>query len=423
MNGSGSPGFRGAVWAAGLVGGLLLLVGLVRWDRATRTTDVTAVDRPTITVGGAAAPPTVAPAAAMPAAPAAPTAAEREAMAGLREIEERVVQARDELNRVTDTLEKKQRELADAEKQAAANNRPVAVAARDEDRERLEKEIADLRGRVAEGDAKIKAAEDSLAKVRAEQAAKGKDQRPGAVNAAPKPVDPNTLGRGRIVDQQTKFDQRRFRDPAMPRFVANQAAVAAAGSSGAAAGGGGNFPGATAFGDIARGQAEFVRAVGERNLNDSKAFINVKTANAMELENKMALTETFFEMRRINRTARALEAGPRPTMDQVVQYARMQAPRRLSSLELDPLTGDINWPRVLTDKPYKRTREFVEDQFRLRAKNGGSVDYAQFEVFDKAMDSFEEKLEANVKKYRVADYGKGKNFLESLRVEYDLPVQ
>jgi len=399
-----------------MLGGFLLLLGIIRWDRATRPHEADSADRPTIVAA-----PAIAPGMQRAAVPAEPSDDVRKAAASLRDIEAKVMEARDEFNRVTQKLEQKQRELADAEKQAVANDRPVAVPARDEERERLDQEVMDLRKLVAEGEAKIKATEETLATLKAEQAAKAGNQRPGAVAA--KPVDPNSLGRGRIVDQQTKFDARRFRDPSMPRFVPNQAAIAAAGSGGASRGGGINFPGATAFGDIARGQAEFARAAGEFNLNSSKAMINAQTAKAMALENKLAFTETFFENRRINRAARALEAGPRPTMDQIVTFARMQAPRRLSSLELDPVTGEIAWPRVLTDKPYKSHRAFIEEQFRLRAKTGGSIDYAQFEVFDKALESFEEKLQANVKKYRVADYGKGRNFLESLRFEYDLPVQ
>ncbi len=342
-------------------------------------------------------------------------AAERE----LADTEARLVEARRQLKVAEAKLEERNQEIAGARKpaadeQAAAPARPVAVpAVEDEGRAGLVEELAALRKQLADSQAKADKARQDLEKLRA--------ARPNA--PAAKPIDPNTLGRGAIVDQQTKFDPRRFRDPSMPKFAANAAAVAAAGSGGAARGGGVVFPGSTVGGDIARSQAEFVRAAGEYNLNTSKGMINMQTAKSMEIENRLRWTETFFEMRRVNRTARALEAGPRPTMEQVVRYARMQAPRRLSSLELDPITGDISWPVVLQDSPYIENRAFLEEQFRMRAKSGGSFDYAQFDTVEAAFENFKANLLTNVSKYSGRRYGEARNFLDSLKLEFELPVK
>jgi hypothetical protein len=296
----------------------------------------------------------------------------------------------------------------------------VAVpAAVDEERRQLAREVEDLRKQVADNKAKADAQKQDLDKLRADQAG---GKRPGAM--AVKPDDPNTLGRGRIVDQQTKFDPRRFRDPAMPKFEPNAAAVAAAGSGGAARGGGGIlFPGSTVGGDIARGQAEFIRAAGEFNLNNSKSAINLQTSKSMEMENRLRWTETFFEMRRVNRTNRALEAGPRPTMEQVVYYARMQAPRRLSSTQLDPVTGEIVWPPLLTDKAFTDNREILQSKFKQRAQQGGSIDIAQIEEVETAVDDFKDELKEVGLRRSPKRYGAARTFLDSLKLEYELPVQ
>lgn len=337
----------------------------------------------------------------------------------LADMEARLVEARKQLKAAQSQLEERNKEIAGADKpaadeQAGAPARPVAMpAVDDEERLAAAEEIAALRKQLADSQAKADKARQDLDKARA--------ARPNA--PAAKPIDPDTLGRGAIVDQQTRFDPRRFRDPSMPKFTANAAAVAAAGSGGAARGGGVVFPGSTVGGDIARSQAEFVRAAGEFNLNNSKSMINMQTAKSMEIENRLRWTETFFEMRRVNRTARALEAGPRPTMEQVVRYARMQAPRRLSSLELDPVTGDISWPVVLKDSPYDENRAFLEEQFRMRAKSGGSFDYAQFETVEAAVEHFKANLLANVSKYSGRRYGEARNFLDSLKLEFELPVK
>ena len=365
------------------------------------------------------------------ASDAAADRATAEAEQALTDVEAKLVVARKELKATEEKLEEKKRALERAalvgappakpaeDQPAAALDRPVAVpAAVDEERRQLAREVEDLRKQVADNKAKADAQKQDVEKRRAEQAG---GKRPGAV--AVKAADPDTLGRGRIVDQQTRFDPRRFRDPALGKFEPDAAAVAAAGSGGAARGGGIVFPGSTAGGDIARGQAEFIRAAGEFNLNNSKSAINLQTAKSKEMDNRLRWTETFFEMRRVNLTNRAIEAGPRPTMDQVVHYARMQAPRRLASTQLDPVTGEIVWPPLLTDKAFTDNREFLQGKFKERAQQGGSIDIAQIEEVETAVDDFKDELKEVGLRRSSKRYGAARTFLDSLKLEYKLPVQ
>jgi|GEM_PF-333981 len=356
----------------------------------------------------------------------------------LADTEAKLVAAKKELRATEEKLEDRKRALERAavagaaplppadDKPAAAGaaalERPVAARAADDDeRRRLAREVEDLRKQVADNKAKADARKEDVDKLRADQAG---GKRPGAVGVAVKAADPNTLGRGRIVDQQTKFDPRRFRDPTLGTFAPNAAAVAAAGSGGAARGGGGILmAGSTVGGDIARGQAEFIRAAGEFNLNNSKTAINLQTAKSMEMDNRLRWTETFFEMRRVNRTNRALEAGPRPTMDQVVHYARMQAPRRLASTALDPVTGEIVWPLLLTDSAFTDNREFLQGKFKERAQQGGSIDIAQIEEVETAVEDFKDELKEVGLKRSPKRYGAARSFLDSLKLEYELPFQ
>jgi hypothetical protein len=368
------------------------------------------------------------------ASDAAADQAAAEAEQALTDVEAKLVVARRELKATEEKLEDKKRALERAavagappakpaeDQPAAAIDRPVAVpAAVDEERRQLAREVEDLRKQVADNKAKADAQKQDVEKRRAEQAG---GKRPVAVGLAVKAADPDTLGRGRIVDQQTRFHPRRFRDPALGKFEPDAAAVAAAGSGGAARGGGGILmPGSTAGGDIARGQAEFIRAAGEFNLNNSKTAINLQTAKSKEMDNRLRWTETFFEMRRVNRTNRAIEAGPRPTMDQVVHYARMQAPRRLASTQLDPVTGEIVWPPLLTDKAFTDNREFLQGKFKERAQQGGSIDIAQIEEVETAVDDFKDELKEVGLRRSSKRYGAARTFLDSLKLEYELPVQ
>lgn len=340
----------------------------------------------------------------------------------LRETEHRLAATREDLAAAMARLDEKMKAVdAGRQQPDEAPQRPVAVAAPDDrGREQMEAQMDSLRKRLDEAIAESAQTKQELERVK--QLAEKRQAVPAA--APPKrPQDPNTLGRGAIVDQQTRFDPRRFRDPNMPVAPANPAATAAAGSASAGGGGGGgSFAGSTAWGDMLRGQGELARGMGQYNLDTSKGIINLQSAKSMEIGNRLKWTETFFEMRRINRTNRALEAGPRPTIEQVVTFARMQAPRRLTSLELDPVTGTITWPIVLKDSPYLDERKFLEDQFEMRAAAGGSTDFAQFETVGAAIDTLKGKLKDNVTKYPPRKYGESRTFLDSLQREFELPL-
>ena len=110
-------------------------------------------------------------------------------------------------------------------------------------------------------------------------------------------------------------------------------------------------------------------------------------------------------------------------MDQVVHYARMQAPRRLASTQLDPVTGEIVWPPLLTDKAFTDNRDFLQGKFKERAQLGGSIDIAQIEEVETAVDDFKDELKEVGLRRSPKRYGAARTFLDSLKLEYELPVQ
>lgn len=310
----------------------------------------------------------------------------------LRETEAKLAAAHDDLTEALAKLTAKKRD--DAEPADQPGKRPAVVANDafvDAQIRRLEEQLAETR-------AESEKAKRELADAR-KQAFDEADRQAAAAKPA---AAPGGLGRGAILDQQVRVDPRRFSN--LPERPPNAAAVAAAGAASAG------------------GQGEFARGVGQFNLDTSRAMINLETARSLGIENRMRWTETFFEMRRVNRINRAFEAGPRPTMEQVVRFARMQAPRRLTGLELDPLTGEIAWPLVLTDDAYDDDREFLDAEFRERAARTGSLDYARFEPVNTRVDELKVKLKANVSKYPPARYGEARTFLDSLQREFQMPV-
>ena len=172
----------------------------------------------------------------------------------------------------------------------------------------------------------------------------------------------------------------------------------------------------------AYGMSEMMRAQGYENLQNSQAAKNWEEAKTLEIQNRLRWTETYFEMRKVNRESRAEEAGPRVTQEQAIRMAKMAAPQRLGSTQLDPVTGHIEYPMILTDDGYKPYRDELDTMFAHRAASGGSIQYSDYQAIQKTVSEFVDALKKRVKEYAAGDYGKARNFLDSLAHEAAMPA-
>ena len=169
------------------------------------------------------------------------------------------------------------------------------------------------------------------------------------------------------------------------------------------------------------GMSEVLRAQGARNLDNSEAAKNWEDAKTLEIQNRLRWTETYFEMRKVNREARAAEAGPAITQEQAIRMAKMKAPSRLGSTQLDPVTGHISYPMILTAETYTDYRNRLDKLFSERAAAGGSIRYEQFQDIQTTVSQFIDALKKRVTEYAAADYGPARTFLESLAHEARMP--
>jgi hypothetical protein len=163
-----------------------------------------------------------------------------------------------------------------------------------------------------------------------------------------------------------------------------------------------------------RGLAAVVQAKGYANLQNSEAAKNWEEAKTLDMQNKLRWSETYFEMRQVNRDKRADEGGPRVTQDQAIRLAKMAAPPRLQSTQLDPVTGHIEYPLILTADIYTQYRNRLDSLFSQRAASGGSIRYDDFKAIETTISQFVELLEKHVSDYASGDYGHARNFLDSL---------
>jgi hypothetical protein len=170
------------------------------------------------------------------------------------------------------------------------------------------------------------------------------------------------------------------------------------------------------------GLASVVRAQGYANLKNSEAAKNWEEAKTLEMQNRLRWTETYFEMRQVNRDKRSAEAGPPVTQEQAIRLAKMAAPPRLGSTQLDPVTGHIEYPLILTADIYKQYRERLDSLFARRASSGGSIRYDDFVAIQSTVSQFVETLQQHVSDYAAGDYGRARNFLDSLVNEARQPA-
>jgi len=172
---------------------------------------------------------------------------------------------------------------------------------------------------------------------------------------------------------------------------------------------------------VQRGMADVIRSAGAYNLMTSEAMNNVEDAKRKYIDNRVHSTEKYFEMRDINRKARAAERGPRPSMEDMIRYSDARKPNRLSPSELDPLTGNITWPGILRGGQYDGDRKKLEDLYSLRAFNG-YLNGDQLMQVNGSITSMQAALKQNVRNLPPQSYVQAKAFLESLAYESSLPA-
>lgn len=169
------------------------------------------------------------------------------------------------------------------------------------------------------------------------------------------------------------------------------------------------------------GMSSMMRAQGYQNLQNSEAAKNYGQATTQLINNRKKWTETYFEMRKINREARAEEAPSRISHEDAIRLAKAVAPPRLGSTQLDPVTGHIEYPLVLQDKIFTPYRTELDSLFADRASSGSSLQFDQWQAIRQTVSKFIEVLKEHVHDYPSSEYGKARIFLNSLSREASLP--
>jgi len=170
---------------------------------------------------------------------------------------------------------------------------------------------------------------------------------------------------------------------------------------------------------FARGLGDVIRSQGAYNLMTSKAAINATEAQRNDIQNREQWTNTYFQMRRENRVARAEEQGPRPTAEELVRYAQMGKPKPLGPNQLDAVSGKIYWPRSLGTDQFASSRGQLDELFAKRARYG-DISMEDLMKIQAETNKMINQLNQQIRDIPPMEYTAAKQFLVSLAYEVQI---
>jgi hypothetical protein len=112
------------------------------------------------------------------------------------------------------------------------------------------------------------------------------------------------------------------------------------------------------------------------------------------------------------------QRGTPETMSRIAQAAR---PKPLTNRELDPVTGEIHWPMLLTAADFGEQRAVLEKAFAARAYRG-ALNAEDFANSIRTIDEISAGLAERIKSLPPQEYTLAKRFLKSLAYEARMPV-
>jgi hypothetical protein len=160
---------------------------------------------------------------------------------------------------------------------------------------------------------------------------------------------------------------------------------------------------------VLRGGADLLRGIGDMNYSNSLAMINAEEARSRAIVNSKSYVQTWFDVRAINREARALNQTARISASDASRLARKRAARGLTAMEFDTTTGKLVWPVALQSNVFEGERNKIND---LVASHGVEVREVKMLAGD-----LNTKLKDYVFQLPVSEYVAAKKFLTGLQAD------
>lgn len=162
--------------------------------------------------------------------------------------------------------------------------------------------------------------------------------------------------------------------------------------------------------------ASMIRARGEFNLLSAQARTQNAAAYRMELENNLQTLATRLERRRVNSEYRFghlhANAEKRRAEALIAKATRPQT--------VEPTTGIVRWPLVLSTKHYEKARRPIDFVFAERAKVG-RINPDHYQPMCDWIEQIKCELKDHINEFKMVDYIEAQAFLRDLIEEARLP--
>lgn len=174
------------------------------------------------------------------------------------------------------------------------------------------------------------------------------------------------------------------------------------------------------FGSAYSGMGNLVRAEGQRNVSNSQAAINYQQANLEREKARNALIDNQDKLHKIHRErkqeAEADDAKKREAMKEAdargEKFEAAHRPLPLSTSQLDPATGRIDWPKRLKSPDFDDLRKSLEQLFKTRAESGVNDDLAA--EIEMKVGSLKNSLRSQITQIPLPEYSESRKFLDRL---------
>lgn len=178
-------------------------------------------------------------------------------------------------------------------------------------------------------------------------------------------------------------------------------------------------PGSTAAGSFMMGSAALTEASGEAAYYSGMAAVSYQDAYQHWVENQKQREGTYFEMRRMSASYRAENHVASPTPDQAVSFSKSRLPQRMTTDQLNPQDGQINWPGVLLRKEFADNRAAMEKLFADRTAHpyDAGRNTQSFREIRRVSDRMHDTLRTLIHAVSPDEFIEGNKFLNSLTYE------
>jgi len=167
----------------------------------------------------------------------------------------------------------------------------------------------------------------------------------------------------------------------------------------------------------ANGLSNMMRSAGVANLLDSQAQVYQQQAQSAALDNDVKYAQAYFTRKQ---TRDAYMADKRNNRVRTTEAAFRQAPpqaQRLTSNELDPVSGELYWPVGLSGDRYAPLEEQLGKIFAARAQSPASYGAQQAKQVQSLINDLRKLLNDHVSEIPNQQWIEAEGFLRRLTQE------